>query len=64
MSDKRRKLRIDIEPDRRDSVLRHGPWDIGIFSNYKAAIAEAIRMAQRQVCQRLSIDSARITISS
>ena len=42
------KFRIDIQPDRRDWVLRHGLWDIGIFNDYTAATAAAIRMAQRE----------------
>lgn len=40
---------MHIEPDDHDWVLRHGLWDIGIFSDHKAAISEAIRMGQRQV---------------
>jgi hypothetical protein len=30
------KLRIDIRPDQRDWVLRHGLWGIGIFGDTKA----------------------------
>ena len=51
MNARRHKLRIDIQPDRGDWVLRQGFWDIAIFSDYKAAIAEAIRMAQRRVAE-------------
>jgi hypothetical protein len=49
VSERKQKLRIHIEPDDHDWVLRHGLWDIGVFSDYKAAILEAIRMAQRRV---------------
>jgi hypothetical protein len=45
------KLRIDIRPDRRGWVLRYGLWDIGIFGDYKSAIAEGIRLAQRDVAE-------------
>jgi hypothetical protein len=45
------KQRIDIAPDGGDWVLRHGLWDIGIFSEYKAALAEGIRIAQRQAAE-------------
>jgi hypothetical protein len=44
-------LRLDIEPNRQDWVLRHDLRDIGVFSDYQVAIAEAIRFAQRQLSE-------------